>query len=479
MDHGAWPLLTTTLYIHQTGDLAFLLRDQTYFKDHLIFRSQEIDPDWEPDQGTLLLTVDQEPYRGTILEHMLIQHLTPFYNVGAHNNIFLEGADWNDGMDMAPDRGESVAFTALYAGNLHQLSEWVLALSDLGVDRVELAAEIIPLLDTLASPVDYASVDGKRSLLEAYYKSVLHAVTGDKIAVPLEKITSDLQAKSDWLVTHIRKNEWIQNKDGYRWFNGYYDNNGQRVEGDHPGGVRMTLTGQVFTLMSGIATDEQARDIVRTADRYLLDPSVGGYRLNTDFGEVMLNLGRAFGFAYGHKENGAMFSHMAVMYANALYKRSLVEEGHKVLEDIYRHCQNFTISRMYPGIPEYINPDGRGMYTWLTGSASWYLLTMVTEVFGVRGINGDLKLDPKLVATQFDDAGESSITTLFANKLVEVIYQNPDRLDYGQYQVVSTTIDGEPAIFSTQDGTSIIPRATIIDNSAKIVKITVGLGSRT
>jgi cellobiose phosphorylase len=193
----------------------------------------------------------------------------------------------------------------------------------------------------------------------------------------------------------------------------------------------------------------------------------------------MLNLGRAFGFAYGHKENGAMFSHMAVMYANALYKRSLVEEGHKVLEDIYRHCQNFTISRMYPGIPEYINPDGRGMYTWLTGSASWYLLTMVTEVFGVRGINGDLKLDPKLVATQFDDAGESSITTLFANKLVEVIYQNPDRLDYGQYQVVSTTIDGEPAIFSTQDGTSIIPRATIIDNSAKIVKITVGLGSRT
>ena len=54
---------------------------------------------------------------------------------------------------------------------------------------------------------------------------------------------------------------------------------------------------------------------------------MGGYRLNTDFGGVQLNLGRCFGFAFGHKENGAMFSHMAVMYANALYQRGLVREG--------------------------------------------------------------------------------------------------------------------------------------------------------
>ena len=32
MDHGAWPLLTTRLYIDQTGDLEFLLRDQALFQ---------------------------------------------------------------------------------------------------------------------------------------------------------------------------------------------------------------------------------------------------------------------------------------------------------------------------------------------------------------------------------------------------------------------------------------------------------------
>ena len=198
---------------------------------------------------------------------------------------------------------------------------------------------------------------------------------------------------------HLRKQEWIQDAEDCGWFNGYYDDDGRRVEGPHPNGVRMTLTGQVFALMAGIASDEQAGQIVRAADRYLFDPAVGGYRLNTDFGEVMLTLGRAFGFAFGHKENGAMFSHMAVMYANALYQRGLVQEGWRVLEGIYDQSQDFANSRMYPGIPEYFSDRGRGMYPWLTGSASWYLLTLVTEAFGVKGQLGDLLLQPKLLAS--------------------------------------------------------------------------------
>jgi cellobiose phosphorylase len=478
MDHGAWPLLTTRLYLDQTGDLAFLLREQTYFKDHLIFRSRNVDPDWEPEQGTFLQTAAHEPYYGTILEHLLIQHLTPFFNVGAHNHILLEDADWNDGMDMAPENGESVAFTGLYASNLRQLSEWVLALGNLGVDRVALAAEIMPLLDTLTSPVSYASVERKRSRLAAYYKSCRHTVSGEKVAIPLENLAKDLAAKSEWLINHIRTNEWLKTKDGYRWFNGYYDNDSQGVEGEKINGIRMTLTGQVFTLMGGIATLDQALEIVRAADQYLLDSSVGGYRLNTDFGETMLNLGRAFGFAYGHKENGAMFSHMAVMYAKALYQRGLVHQGYKVLEGIYQHCQDFATCRIYPGIPEYINPNGRGMYPWLTGSASWYLLTLVTEVFGVGGISGDLMLNPKLVRAQFDESGKAALITLFADKLIEVTYQNPGRLDYGHYQVISISIDGELAAYSIVGGIPIIARKTIRDRHGKTVNIKVLLGNK-
>ena len=461
MDHGAWPLLTTKLYIDQTGDLNFLLREQVYFKDRLVYRTQQRDDQWHTDQGTIQQTTAGDTYHGTVLEHLLIQHLTPFFNVGEHNIIRLEGADWNDGLDMARTRGESVAFTALYAGNFKQLSELVLALEKQGVSQVELATEMRPLLDTLHAPIDYTSIVAKLARLNEYFESVRHTLSGEKVRISLRDLATDLNAKAEWLFDHLRVQEWIANHDGYAWFNGYYDNDGQRVEGDHRKGMRMTLTGQVFTLMSGVASNEQARTIARAADRYLSDPRVGGYRLNTDFGEVLLNLGRSFGFAFGHKENGAMFSHMAVMYANALYRRGLIDEGYKVLDGLYQHCQNFEVSRMYPGLPEYVSPRGRGMYPYLTGAASWYLLTLVTEVFGVKGALGDLCLSPKLVPAQFDGAGQASVTTLFAGKRLTVIYRNPAGVECDRYQIDTVTLDAAAVAIERRDGTVVIARQTI------------------
>ena len=433
-----------------SGDLAFLLREQAYFKDPHINRCQAKDEAWSPAQGTRLRTAAGEIARGSVLEHLLVQHLTAFFNVGTAGNILLEGADWNDGMDMARQRGESVAFTALYASNLADLSGLVLALGRLGVAEacgersrtIELAAELLPLLDTLAEPVDYASVTAKQGRLAEYFAACAHTVSGAKIKVGLADLARDLAAKADSLAAHVRGQEWITDRAGYGWFNGYYDNDGQRVEGDGPHGVRMTLTGQVFALMGGIATDAQAREIVRSADRYLYDRRLGGYRLNTDFGDIQLNMGRCFGFAFGHKENGAMFSHMAVMYANALYQRGLVAEGHKVLDEMYRHCADFATSRIYPGLPEYISERGRGMYPWLTGSASWYLLTLLTEVFGVRGDLGDLVLAPKLVAAQFDAGGEAAVRAQFAGRDLEVVYRNPGHLEHDGYRVQQVAIDG-------------------------------------
>lgn len=438
MDHGAWPLLATRLYLDQTGDLDFLLREQVYFKDHLTYRCRQVDPEWSPEQGALLRTANGEPYRGTVLEHLLVQHLTAFYNVGEHNNLLLEGGDWNDALDMARTRGESVAFTALYAGNLRALSDLCLALVERGVAGAALAVELRILLDA----VNFDSSPGKRRRLQEYFGRVRQTVSGQKVSLPLPDLAARLRRMAGWLADHIRQHEWVEDGQGFGWFNGYYDEGGRRVEGQHPRGARMTLTGQVFTLMCGIASQEQAREVVRAADRYLYDPSLRGYRLNTDFGELNLNLGRAFGFAFGHKENGAMFSHMAVMYAYALYRRGLAEAGWRVMEGIYTQSQDFRRSRMYPGIPEYFSPRGRGMYPYLTGSASWYLLAMLAEVYGVKGSLGDLLLEPKLLASQFSADGKAAVHTLFAGKKLAVIYENPMRLNYGQYKIRRVLVEG-------------------------------------
>jgi len=409
MDHGAWPWMTTELYMNQTGDLKFLLEEVPYF------------------QGG----------KGTVLEHVIVQHLAAAADLGAHGNCRLQDADWNDGLDMAHDKGESVAFTALYAGNLIRIAE------TLGVLKKKLGLQTV-------------------------------AYKGNK-QKNIDELAQELREKGEALSAHVREKEWIQCEAGYSWFNGYYDNNSKRVEGDHPKGVRMTLTGQVFPIMAGVATNEQVQQSYAAARKYLKDRKFGGYRLNTDFGEIQLQLGRAFSFAYGEKENGAFFSHMTVMFANALYQRGFVEEGHDVLSSIYRMCRDADTGRIYPGIPEYFNGEGRGLYHYLTGSASWYLLTIVTQVLGIRGQWGDLVLAPKLMPEEFAGKGQITAQTGFAGKSLKVTYVNPSKKPYSQYKIQSVLLQGR--VFPTTGGQDVvIPRENIQNLAGNTVEITVSLG---
>lgn len=62
---------------------------------------------------------------------------------------------------------------------------------------------------------------------------------------------------------HIRVQEWIAEDEAHGWFNGYYDDHKNPVEGCKDGKVRMMLTSQVFAIMSGTATPDQIRKIAR------------------------------------------------------------------------------------------------------------------------------------------------------------------------------------------------------------------------
>ena len=477
MDHGAWPFLTTSLYINQSGDIKFLLENQTYFKDKQSSRCTEVDLEWNEEQGNKLKNNSSEIITGTILEHILIELLSPFFNVGDHNNILLEGADWNDAFDMADEKGESVAFTSFYGSNLLELSGLLLSLKDkAGINKVEIASEMKVLLDSVNAEINYDSIQEKRQILEMYFSTCKHTISGEKISVEIDSLAKDLKRKSEWIFDHIKKNEWIKTSDGFEWVNGYYDNNGEKLEGKNEDGVRMTLTGQVFPIMGGIIDKAQVEKVISAAKHYLRDEKVGGYRLNTNFKEVKLNMGRSFGFAFGHKENGSMFSHMAVMYSNALYKRGFAREGYEVLNSIYKQCKNFGESRIYPGIPEYINEKGRGMYNYLTGAASWLLLTELNEAYGVKGKLGDLMLEPKLVREQFDEKGKSSVVTYFAGRKLKITYFNIDDVDFGQYEISAVTIGENKLLLKEKCPSVIIDRKKIIEgNLEKILEVDVKL----
>jgi cellobiose phosphorylase len=461
MDHGAWPLFTTKMYLDWTGDLDFLLQSEPYFRDHLTHRSQKVDQSWTIEKGTALQTSMGDIYQGSIFEHLLIQNLIPFYNVGSHNCIRLEGADWNDALDMARKRGESVAFTSFYAGNLGILADLAEQLANSGNQEIVVASELETLLDSGSSPVDYDDPLSKRALLSSYLDTCAKQISGQQIMIDLESLAADLRKKAEWMISHLQEQEWIQEGD-FGWFNGYYDEEENRVEGVINNTVQMTLTGQVFPLMFGVATDQQAQEIAAAVQRYLYDPKLNGVRLNTEFKSRTDALGRIFGFAYGHKENGAMFSHMAVMYAYALFERGLSQQARDLLEDLYQHCQNFPVSRMYPGLPEYLDPEGRGMYPYLTGSASWYMLTLITQIFGLRGIQGDLYIKPEIDLSWFDEQDQTTAHFPFAGRLLRVVFHLLPDQEPGRLTPIRVEMTGQQLPTSSLEGGLLIMRKEIL-----------------
>ena len=467
MDHGVWPLLTLDLYMNETGDYKILFEEAPYFRNHELNRAQAIDTSWNIYYGQRLKTSSGKVYKGTILEHLLVENLVQFFNVGSHNHVRLEGADWNDGLDMAREDGESVAFSSMYAHNLLRLADIILKID---VRKVSVAEEIKMLLEK----VNYNSVSAKRTILEDYFEMTMLSVSGKKVEMGPLSLAKDLKAKSEWMMEHIREREWLN--EGF--FNGYYDNKKRRVEGK-ASVVRMMLSSQVFPILGGVAEPHQIKDILKSVDTHLFDKGLGGFHLNTNFKEEQHDLGRAFSFIYGDKENGAFFNHMVIMYAYALYKRGYVNDGWKALSSIYNMAIDTSRSKIYPCLPEYFNLEGRGMYSYLTGSASWFVLTMLTQAFGLSGSGGDLAIEPKLVAEQFSHSRTIGISRCFAGRTLKVEYSNPKRLSWPNYRIAKITLNSKNMPLIGSSGVGIIKRSKIISlpknkvNTLKILLLTI------
>jgi len=465
MDHGIWPLLTLDSYIHETGDSAILFAQAPYFRNHELWRARKLDHSWTPAYGNKLKTSSGKIYNGSVLEHLLVQVLVQFFNVGSHNHVRLEGADWNDGLDMAKENGESVAFSCMYAWSLKLLAG---ILRKIDKRQIEVAQE----LAVLFNKINYNSIKAKQDTLNRYFAQTESVVKGNKINIDTLGLADDLEMKSAWMANHIRRTEW--QKQGF--FNGYYDNKKRKVEGAFGSGVRMVLISQVFPVMSSVAESWQVGEIIKSSRKYLWNKDIKGFHLNTDFKDEQHDFGRAFSFVYGDKENGAFFNHMIVMFCYALYKRGFVKDGWGVLNSIYNMAVDTKKSRIYPCLPEYFDLEGKGMYSYLTGSASWFVLTVITQVFGIKGEYGDLVIEPKLSCEQFKRAATITVNRIFARRRLRINFINPKKLDYGKYKIIKVSLNSKPLPIKAPQAVRISRKTILSLPSSKINTLNIILG---
>lgn len=163
-------------------------------------------------------------------------------------------------------------------------------------------------------------------------------------------------------------------------------------------------------------------------------------------------------------------------------KRGFVNEAYEVFESLYGLCMNTGNAKIYPGIPEYFSADGKGMYHYLTGSASWLMLTVLNEMYGIRGELGQLVIQPKLKPVQFDSSGRMSAKTVFAGSTLTVEYINNGFAEYDDYRILSAEMnETDISRYISNVKTVKIPltapvfRSGAVDEEGRILRVELGV----
>ncbi len=98
-------------------------------------------------------------------------------------------------MDMAWEKGESVAFTCAYAGNLKEIAHVLRELERVqGINKIELAEEMECLF--AYGKQLYESPKEKLQILKQYTDLSAHNLSGNKVVLSLEKVCRNLGRKS-------------------------------------------------------------------------------------------------------------------------------------------------------------------------------------------------------------------------------------------------------------------------------------------
>jgi cellobiose phosphorylase len=414
-DHAVWPLLAIDDYIRYFNDYEILDEEVSYFDDKFTHLTKKVKNKYDKNN---VLKANNKIYKGTILEHLLLQNIVFSFNLGEKGFVRLEDADWNDGLDMANKLGETIAFTHFYINNLKILNKYLKR-----YDKVLLFKDLGNLI-----------LRGSPNKLNDFFDKVSQ-FKGEKEYFQTSKLIEKIEKHIHTLTKNIKDKALMENGA----LQSYIDNDGKYLDKN-----TISLTGQAMALLNKTLSNDMANEVAKITKERLYNPDLGGYHLNENYNEVKMNMGRAYGFSYNHKENGAVFSHMALMHAYGLYNYKLTDMGHEAMYGIINRAMKED-SKVPLGIPEYFTEKGHGKYFYLTGSATWLLKLLKEQVFGLKMVEGKLQIRPQMLHSDFIN-GKASIKTILFGNLVEVIINNPNNLSFPDYKIERIQVDGKHVI---------------------------------
>ncbi|MDT7835072.1 GH36-type glycosyl hydrolase domain-containing protein [Aquabacterium sp. OR-4] len=337
-DDLLWLPLACALYVERSGDHALLDEALPFLDGAPVPAGQE---DLYETPRASLATASVYEHAARAIDHSL--------RIGAHGLPLMGTGDWNDGMNRVGHggRGESVWLA------------WFLC-------RV---------------------VDAMLPLAEA---------RGDQARAGTWRA-----ARAGW-VRALEAQAW----DG-RWYcRGFFDD-GSPLGSAANAECRIDLIAQAWAVLSGAGQPERARQAMASAEALLLDERAGVLRLlDPPLQHARPSAGYIQAYPPGVRENGGQYNHAAVWALMAWAQLGqagaawaafrLMSPAHRWQQP--RQAEAYALEPYVMAGDIYTQPpyQGRGGWSWYTGSAGWLMRAAQESLLGVTARHDGLLLQPCL-----------------------------------------------------------------------------------
>jgi len=226
------------------------------------------------------------------------------------------------------------------------------------------------------------------------------------------------------------------------------------------------LNSQTWAVLAGIPNQEQLEKVLEHIDK-TLDTPYGPALFTPPYTEYNPDIGRITAFAPGTKENAAVFIHGGAFKIMMDYMIGRADDAYRTVRQLLPNASEKDIEHYMTEpyvFPEYVigpgNPRyGEGAFSWLTGSADWFLIAITERMLGAQPTYEGLKINP-CMPTGWKRA---RVVRRYRGTRYDIRISNPDGINSGIREI---KIDGNPL-----DG-DILP--TFRDHGVHVVEVFMG-----
>ena len=274
-----------------------------------------------------------------------------------------------------------------------------------GIDRIlsKLSPRGLPLLGAgdWNDGLSHAGLDGKgESVWDAMF---LFAIL-ERMA-PLLRTLGQPSKAEDYEAAAIRLKGAVEAHgwDG-QWYIAGTDDTGRPFGSQTRPEGSIFLNPQTWAVITGVAEPARSTAAMNAVRERLLRP-YGALLLAPAYHDVDPFVGYITRYAPGLRENGGVYSHASTWAIEAFVRTGDVESAWSVFQGMCPPLRSELDADRYAAEP-FVTPgnvdgpdspfEGKGGWTWYTGSASWLRRTALHWILGVRGTSEGLVVDPAL-----------------------------------------------------------------------------------